>query len=197
MTDSGGGARDRRLEHLTTTHQLLVRELELSALLQGAREGKNAHIGELQRRFGPALLTALKTSAGDRAQEVVDDTFMSLPQKLGGYVDDGRFDRWLYVVAFNFARSGNRSARRHERNQELDALPEPGREPSAVARVEEQELLTLAMRLLPESEREAWLLHYQGYEPADIGQQLGISANAASVRVHRARKRLKDQLGEG
>jgi RNA polymerase sigma-70 factor (ECF subfamily) len=176
---------------------LLVRELDVAALLAGAREGKNAHIGELQRRFGPALLTAIKAAAGDRAQEVVNDTFMSLPRKLASYTDDGRFDRWLYVVAFNIARSGGRAARRYERDAPLEDAPDPSREASAVARTEEKELLTLALRVLPESEREAWLLHFEGYEPADIGEKLGISANAAAVRVHRARKRLKDQLGDG
>lgn len=197
MTDRGAGEPGQRLEHLSTTHQLLVRGLEVGALLQGAREGKNAHIGELQRRFGPALLAGIERVAGDRAQEVVNDTFMSLPQKLASYTDDGRLDRWLYVVAFNIARTKGRSARRHEREAPLDAAPERSREPSAVARTEEKEILTLALRVLPESEREAWLLHFEGFEPADIAERLGITPNAAAVRVHRARKRLRDELGEG
>lgn len=193
----GGSDADHRLEHLSTTHQLLVRDLAFPLLIDGARQGKNAHIGELQRRFGGALLDAIRPVAGERAQEVVDDTFMSLPRKLGAYVDDGRFDRWLYVVAYNLARSSNRSARRHDREASLEDAPDPAREPSAMARTEEAEVLTLAMRVLPESEREAWLLHYQGSESADIAQRLGISANAAAVRVHRARKRLMEQFGDG
>lgn len=183
------------LQHMTTSHQLLARALPFAELLEGARAGNNAHIGELQRRFGAALLSAMRHTAGDRAQEVVDDTFMALPKKLRGYVDDGRFDRWLYVVAYNIARSSNRSARRHR--EELFAEPpvDAGRDASAIARADEKEVLAEAMRVLPDSEREAWLLHFQGYEPAEIGEMLGISANSASVRIHRAKKKLKEIMG--
>lgn len=183
------------LEHLSTVHQMLVREMSFEELLLGAREGKNAHIGELQRRFGPALLTAIRHTAGERAQDVVNDTFMALPRKLKRYEDDGRFDRWLFVVAYNIARSGNRSTRR--KREELFAEPpvDASRDASAVARIEEREVLSHVMRELPDSEREAWLLHFQGYEPAEIGELLGISPNSAAVRIHRAKKKLRELLG--
>jgi RNA polymerase sigma-70 factor (ECF subfamily) len=183
------------LQHMTTTHQVLARGLPFADLLAGARVGNNAHIGELQRRYGAALLSAIKHTAGERAQEVVDDTFMSLPKKLRGYVDDGRFDKWLFVVAYNIARSSNRSSRRHRE----EFFPEPpvdaGRDASAIARADEKEILAEAMRVLPDSEREAWLLHFQGYEPSEIGEMLGISANSASVRIHRAKKKLREIMG--
>jgi RNA polymerase sigma-70 factor, ECF subfamily len=184
------------LEHMTTSHQLLVRGMTFDDLLAGAREGKNAHIGELQRRFGGPLLEAIRHTAGERAQDVVNDTFMSLPKKLRTYTDDGRFDKWLFVVAYNIARSSNRSSRRKTEETFAEPPIDAGRDPSAIARVEERELMSQAMHELPDSEREAWLLHYQGYEPADIGRMLGISANSAAVRVHRAKKRLRELLGD-
>lgn len=184
------------LEHLSTTHQMLVRSLEVGELIAGARLAKNAHIGELQRRFGPALLQAIRHTAGERAQDVVNDTFMSLPRKLAGYVDDGRFDRWLFVVAYNIARSSNRSTRRKREETFAEPPIDAGRDSSAIARIEEREVMMHVMRDLPDSEREAWLLHYQGYDPADIGRMLGISSNSASVRVHRAKRRLRELLGE-
>lgn len=184
-------ASSHELHHFTTSYQIAARTLAFEELLAGAREGNNAYIGELQRRFGPALLAAIRHVAADKAQEVVDDTFMALPRKLAGYVDDGRFDKWLYVVAYNIARSANRSTHRR-REEPVGEMPvDAGRDASAIARVEEGEIMAYAMRVLPDSEREAWLLHFQGYEPADIGQMLGISANSAAVRVHRAKKKLQ------
>lgn len=184
------------LMQMTTSHQLQARSLTFADLLEGVRTGNNAHIGEMQRRYGQTLLASIRHVAGDKAQDVVDDTFMALPRKLRGYVDDGRFDKWLYVVAYNIARSANRST--HRRREELVAeLPvDAGREASAIAKVEEGEIMAYAMRALPDSEREAWLLHYQGYEPAEIGKMLEISPNSAAVRVHRAKKKLQKFLDE-
>ncbi len=185
------------LLHMTTSKQILARRLAFVDLLEGARAGNNAHIGELQRRYGPALLSAIRHVAGDRAQDVVDDTFMALPRRLPRYVDDGRFDKWLYVVAYNIARSALRS-RKRRREEPVAELPvDAGRDASAVAKIDESEIMAYAMRVLPDSEREAWLLHYQGYEPADIGDMLGISGNSAAVRVHRAKRKLQKFLDEG
>jgi len=37
---------------------------------------------------------------------------------------------------------------------------------------------------------------WEGFEPAQIATALGISANAAAVRLHRARRRFADQYGK-
>lgn len=96
---------------------------------------------------------------------------------------------WVYAVARNCLRNAERSARRQERvAARIMALPadaEPPDDPAldvalAALRPEEAELLRLW----------AW----EQLTPAEIGAVLGITPNAASTRLTRARKKLSDRL---
>ncbi len=185
----------RTLVQLSTRHVRVARELALSELLEGARDGYAPYIGELRVRYGQELERAIAALAGDAAVEIVDDVFMALPRTLARYVEDGRFEAWLFTAAFNRART---RARGERRRRDSDALPsgiEPQSSPTVVDRLTAEELLERALIALPSSEREAWLLSFRGHEPREIAELLGIAPNAATVRVHRARKRLTDLLG--
>ena len=182
------------LVQLSTGHIVLSRSRSLEELLAGAREGYAPYIGELRARFGDELESAIESLVGDAAAEVVDDLFMALPRVLQGYEETGRFRAWLFGAVYNRARTLARAERRR-----IDGSPIPiGHEISSPATVEseidEQVILDRALAVLSPSESQAWLLSYEGLTPAAIAAQLGIEANAAAVRVHRARKRLADEL---
>ena len=54
-----------------------------------------------------------------------------------------------------------------------------------------------AVQTLPQKYREVVALRYlQGLEAEEICELLGITVNALQVRLNRARKRLKEQLGD-
>ena len=54
-----------------------------------------------------------------------------------------------------------------------------------------------ALGMLAESDREVLLLAaWEQLEPAEIATVLGITKTAARSRLHRARARLRDQLGD-
>jgi RNA polymerase sigma-70 factor (ECF subfamily) len=178
----------------TTGRVVLARSLSQEQLTDGARQGFNAYIGELERRFGPGVERAIRHLAGSASQEIVDDVFMSLPRRLDGYAEEGKFEQWLAAVAFNVARTRARSERRRPDNAEPVADRDRPRDATGAARVIEEETMERAAAHLPASEREAWLLAFKGHEPHEIAQMLGISANAAAVRIHRARKRLQELM---
>lgn len=178
------------LEHETTSLQVLVRDLDHVALLEGARARGNAHIGELMRRHGPQLRVQLAGYAGDLTEEVVVDTFLSLPKALAAYREEGRFDKWLFSVAFNIARTRRRSRIRHERHFE-DTEREGVRLPSAAAKIDEAEWVQRASHSLSPAEREVWFLSYQGHTRDEIAETLRIKPSAVDVRLHRARTRLE------
>lgn len=103
---------------------------------------------------------------------------------------------YLITIARNLFRS---EWRRKRRDADLDpdtADPRPGPE-ETVMRGRELERALLALRELPEEDRAALLMRAEshlGYE--EIGRALGMSAGAVRVRVHRARRKLK-QLRQG
>ena len=57
--------------------------------------------------------------------------------------------------------------------------------------------ITAALSALPERDREALLLAVWDELPArEVGKVLGISANAAAIRIHRAKRRMRELLKE-
>ncbi len=96
---------------------------------------------------------------------------------------------WAYAVARNCLRNAERAAHRQERvaarlAAQPDA-PEPAHDPAlhealGELRPDEAELLRLW----------AW----EQLTPAEIAQVLGITANAASIRLTRAKQKLADRL---
>ena len=54
-----------------------------------------------------------------------------------------------------------------------------------------------AVQVLPRKYREVTILKYlQGLESQEVCDLLGITVNAMQVRLNRARKRLREQLGD-
>jgi RNA polymerase sigma-70 factor (ECF subfamily) len=98
---------------------------------------------------------------------------------------------WVYAVARNCLNNASRASRRQERVAARLAAeptaPEPADDPAlhealAALRPEEAELIRLW----------AW----EQLTPAEIATVLGITPNAASIRLHRARGKLRDLLGK-
>ena len=71
-------------------------------------------------------------------------------------------------------------------------------DPSAQAEaVDAHAKLTAAVRALPSGLRAVAALTLEGMSPAEIAETLGISANACSLRLHRAKALLAETMGEG
>ena len=59
-----------------------------------------------------------------------------------------------------------------------------------------RERLLAAVRTLPEAQRQAVLLRLEGFELSEIAALQGASENNVSVRLTRARERLRELLGD-
>lgn len=105
---------------------------------------------------------------------------------------------WLYGIANNVVRNHHRSAGRHLRLiDQLEAQPAP---PGANRGVDggeagDVELLDALERLSADDRELLRLLAWEGLSHAEIGIVLGCSTNAVGIRIHRARKRLAEELG--
>ena len=124
------------------------------------------------------------------ALDVVAETFTVAWRRLA-HVPDGDDARlWLYGTArrvlANHERGARRRARLHGRlaaeGTTVAAHPTPGGPTAAFARLrrEDRELLALV----------AW----EGLDARELARVIGCSPNAARIRLHRARKRLAEEL---
>ena len=138
------------------------------------------------------------------AAEATQDAFLKVWRNLAGFRGDSAFETWLYRVATNTALSKHRSRKRrhsHETGVEDEVL---GRfaaggsvESAAGARLDVK-ALERALGDLPEHYRDAVVMRdIYGLSIEEIAKQMKISETAAKVRVHRARKKLKEIVYPG
>lgn len=177
-----------------------------SDVIERCRNGDETAWGELVEATYRDVYTLCLRILGDPhdAAEATQDAYLKAWRGLAGFRGDAMFETWLYRVASNSALSKHRSRRRrqsHEAGVEdevLTELPASGSvEETAGTRIEVQ-ALEAALARLPEQHRTAVVLRdVYGMNIEEIARQLGISETAAKVRVHRARKKLKEMIFEG
>jgi RNA polymerase sigma factor (sigma-70 family) len=184
----------------TTSQYRRVRNTtDLSQLIAEARLGGQAAVSELTRRVGPELEEKLKRidrGANEHATEVVNDVMLRLPEHLASYAEQGRFAQWLLGIVYNRWRTVRRSLARVPTDPMPTVTIEFPQTPSAPVHVDMAILRAKAEAMLTDTEREAWLLFVEGFQRQEIGDMLGITANAAGVRLDRAKKRLKELLSD-
>ena len=145
----------------------------------------------------------------DRAEELAQETFLRVGRGLDQFRGDSKITTWIYRIATNVYLDEYRKT----------PLPTPSSEEGETAAGEPsgspaRSLPKLADRLFEESEmgscirevidglppdhRTAIVLHdLQGLPNKEVARILECSLDAAKIRVHRARRRLRARLAEG
>ena len=125
------------------------------------------------------------------AEDAVQEVFLRLYAAEKSFESPEHLRRWLIRVTVNVCRDVLRSPWRRRRVS-LEELPE---EP--VFDQPEQAALYREVMALPEKYRTVLnLFYYEELSVKEIGELLGLRTSAVTTRLHRARARLKDQLGE-
>ena len=135
------------------------------------------------------------------AEEITQDTFLKVYQKLSTLKNLNQFSGWLYVIATNQCREWLRKKRiETESLDETELIDETAyskyvAEEQARVNVETQrEVVKKLLAKLKESERTVITLHYFGEMTIEeISRFLGVSASAIKLRLHRARQRLQKE----
>jgi RNA polymerase sigma-70 factor (ECF subfamily) len=174
----------------------------LASLVAAARDGDRGAFEELVRATTAETYTLAFRLLGNEedARDVVQEAYLRAYRSIGRFRGDASFRTWLYRITANCASTslGSRSRRRAEPLDDDAPLADedPRRDP--VARAESGALrdrLTSALADLPPRLRAVVVLRDVYDLPHEaIAHELGISESAAKVRLHRARRRLREQL---
>ena len=137
------------------------------------------------------------------AEEITQDTFLKVHQKLATLKNPDQFPGWLYVIATNQCRAWLRKKRIKTAPIEYTkigwiegtAYSRYVTEERTKVTVETQrEVVKNLLAKLNESERTVMILHYFGEMTCEeISRFLGVSTSAIKLRLHRARQRLKEE----
>jgi len=156
-------------------------------------DGAEDSFGELlQRHVNLVYSAALRQVNGDvhLAQDVAQCVFSDLARKARSLQTRDNLAGWLYTSThFAAAKAVRREQRRRQREQE--AAPMHDNEPPPDWE-QLRPLLDSAMHRLKESDRQAILMRY--FEKRSLGEialQIGLTENAARMRVERALDKLR------
>jgi RNA polymerase sigma-70 factor (ECF subfamily) len=170
---------------------------ELQELMAAYQRGSMQAFERLYRILAPALLGYLSSLAHDRAhaQDLVQETFLQIHRSRHTYRPDLPARPWVFAIARHvWLMDWRTRSRRPVAYAELPELPVP----SDVASLADRDTLRRALGTLLPDRREVLLLHHiWGFSFAEIGQLLGIRADAAKLRSSRAMGDLRKALMGG
>jgi RNA polymerase sigma-70 factor (ECF subfamily) len=174
------------------------------ALVRAACDGEVRALEQLLDRHQARVLRVLRflgIAAQDR-EDVAQEIFIRVFRHLKGFRSGQEFGPWLYRVTVNAAHDHRRRRGRLERGEAPwgDGTehedPRPG--PAASARGRElRRALESALELLSDRERTIFVLReLEGLESREVAGALGITSITVRRHLSRARRRLREALGE-
>jgi RNA polymerase sigma-70 factor (ECF subfamily) len=175
---------------------------DMVGLVTAAKAGDRASFDDLVRLTYAETYTLAFRLTGDEedARDVVQESYLRAYRGLKRFRGEAQFTTWLYRITSNCAAThlGKRSRHRHEEIDEevgaddlrVAANPEASLEAAAL-----RDRLQVALLGLPPRLRAVVVLRDVYDLPHEsIAAELGISVSAAKVRLHRARRRLREDL---
>jgi RNA polymerase sigma-70 factor (ECF subfamily) len=142
--------------------------------------------------YDPVARYVLRRVGSDRAHDVVAETFLIAWRRLESLPSEPL--PWLLGAARRVIANDLRSQRR-KRALQIRVVETEGR--NQVTFADEQGVALEAFyRLHPRDQETLALLAWEELDAEAAAASLGCSANAFRVRLHRARQRFKDQLGQ-
>jgi RNA polymerase sigma-70 factor (ECF subfamily) len=181
------------------------------ALVASLRAGDETAYEKLITTHGGPMLAAIRRILpnAEDAQDALQDAFLSAFKAVERFEAQSKLSTWLHRIAVNAALMRLRKLKR-SKEQSVESLQprftDGGHhlEPSApwsdsgeasAQRAETRQIVQDAIAGLPETHRNALLLRdIQGLSNEDVARELGVTVNAAKIRVHRARLALRGVL---
>jgi len=135
-----------------------------------------------------------RTGDRDTAEDLTQDVFVTVHERLPSLRDPQRFAGWLRRIAANAC---NLWARKHPPNVAWDETEAASVAEPVVSRVGREERMAIrdAMRALSENSRVILVLHYAcGYSYREIAAVLELPVVTVRSRLHEARQQMRREL---
>ena len=175
---------------------------ELADLVTAAKAGDHQAFDELVKATYTDVYTLAYRLTGNEedARDVLQDAYLRAYKGLKRFRGDAQFSTWLYRITANAASThlGKRAKHRHDDLDEAttlaDVRPEVDPELQADAAAERSRVSEALNDLPPKLRAVVVLRDVYDLPHEAIAAELGISEAAAKVRLHRARRKLRERL---
>ena len=140
---------------------------------------------------------------GDRSQaeELTQDVFVRVWEKLSLFRGESAFTTWLHRIAVNVVLNARKSAGRGRSRFEGGGGGREGDEDEVAQLPARPHVpgdrmdLEAAIKTLPPGARRVFVLHdVEGYRHEEIAEMLGVTTGATKAQLHRARMLLREAL---
>ena len=175
---------------------------DVAHLVAAARDGDRAAFDELVRAsYAETYTLALRLMGNEEdARDVVQEAYLRAFRGLKRFRGDAQFSTWMYRITANCASTQLVRRNKHRHDELLDSDPVVDERPAVDPQLQSEATalrhrLTTALETLPPKLRHVVVLRDIYDLPHEaIAAELGISETAAKVRLHRARKKLREDL---
>ena len=170
-----------------------------AALVRRAKSGDMSAFEALYRRYVPRVFGLCLRMVGDSglAEEITQDVFVRVWEKLHLFRGDSSLAPWLLAVTANVVKRHWRLSRR---KTDIECSMESLEKARGSVRPEIGEPLgnvdlEKAIGQLPEKARKVLVLHdIEGYQHSEIAGMMGITIGTTKAQLHRARRMLREAL---
>ncbi len=130
------------------------------------------------------------------AQEVLNDGFMNVFQKINQYRDETSFQGWLRRIMINAAIDHYRREKKHYHHEDIDVRMEAsgGNRATALDDLAHEDLIAMIQRLSPAYRAVFNLFVVDGYTHKEIGEMLRISEGTSKSNLLKAREALRKMI---
>jgi len=161
--------------------------------------------------FRPRILRYLTRMVGEgEAEDLTQEVFARIDRALKAFRGESSLSTWIYQIATNIATDRlRRPSARHgdekrlpiediaetEEDKDIWTGEQTASTEQQVIREEMNGCVREIIKTLPETYRSVIVLsELEGFSDTEIADILGLSLQAAKIRLHRARRRLKKEL---
>lgn len=173
-------------------------------LIEDIKNGDRNKYGVLVDRYSPMVFHIVRRFENDEeeVEELAQQIFVKVYTRLDSFNRQSKFSSWLYMVAKNHCRDYAKNIRRqNKRFSEMETveleeeMPKSELPDSQIEADEWSRLLETALDRINGDNAKAFLMKYRdNMTYKAMSKRLDVSVSALKVRVHRARKELKEYI---
>lgn len=135
-------------------------------------------------------LVHLYAKTEEDKKDLYQEILLQAWKTYGAFRGEAKFSTWLYRLCLNTIFTINKKTDRIDYTDTIQYADQYFTDPNG----DQTEQLYAAIRTLAETERAIVSLHLDGYNNGEIGNMLGITANAVGVKLYRAKQQLATLL---
>ncbi|MCZ2459310.1 MAG: RNA polymerase sigma factor [Chitinophagales bacterium] len=171
----------------------------ISRVLSGDHQAYSGLVERYQNYVFTLTMRFIKNR--EDAEEVSQDIFVKAFRSLADFRGASKFSTWLYTIVnttcITFLRKKKLETYSldHEKVFEVADSKDSGFRANLIEQKSKVNMVNQAIALLDHDDAEIITLFYRSEQSLEeIGQIIGVDPGTAKVRLHRARKRLKEKM---